>query len=262
MSRQQSGVGRYFAGEKDVIICPQAGVPFDNLGASPKRALLFDHGGGGDADDANWPNASNPEQGRICKVIAESGRPVVSTDSGGPWVLGNTTSRSRLASAKTYMQAAAPTGLAARSGTIMGLGVSGGGIGMCNYHAANPTHLACMVLIQPVLDPEYINVNDPGGIASFFDTAYGGSYDDATMKATSNPSYMATAAGGSKYAGLDILCFYVSDDIYTPQGIYTQFAADVPTCTLINLGALGHGSNASMLAVPMGTILDFYAAHD
>jgi pimeloyl-ACP methyl ester carboxylesterase len=253
VTRAQSGFGRYAASEADVILTPNAGMSFDNLAHPTKRAVLFAHGAGGTAYHAIWANEINQVGGpKICKTIAEAGWPVVAGDLAGPAAWGNTTFRSRVSDLKTFAQ-----NKGARSGTVHIVGVSMGGL-VLNWVRANLSLVASVILILPAINPEYVRANNIGNNAAAINTAYGGSYVDATERATSNPSYYA---GTGDLDSVPIQCWHVTDDIYTPNSMYTQFDSDANLAEMRSLGALGHTDEA-IATIVWGDMLTFLAAHD
>jgi pimeloyl-ACP methyl ester carboxylesterase len=162
---------------------------------------------------------------------------------GDTW--GNSTGNTRVGQAKTYLQ----TTEVAKSGKIAIVGLSMGAIVALNYTREFPTNVACVVGIIPVIDIEDIRANNRSGLAAGINTAYGGSYVEATQGSTRNPStYASTMSVPTKL-------WYASDDATALASKVTAYASAATNVTTVSVGALGH----TEAAIAAATITDIVA---
>lgn len=225
--RSSYAVGLYQSGEGTTILRPSA--PHDEL-----RGVVFCHGAGGLSGNAVHLTGV-PSQSRLLRRIAAAGHVILSADLGGMFTWGNDTSITRLGQAITYLRSL--DGVADIPPVV--LGVSMGGLIALNHAKANPSAVAGVIGLIPVIDPEYVRANDVVGSASIIDSAYGGSYDDSTQRADHNPSYWGPLLSDFVPTRL----WHASDDIYCPLATYEAFDV-TPDTTLFNVGALGHDEDA------------------
>lgn len=224
--------------------------------------MIFSHGAGG-----TYANALKldgvPSQGAIVRrLVDEGGRTLLSPDAGGPQGWGSDLVITRLGQAATWLRDPARTvdplgsaiALNVSDEPVVLIGVSMGGLNVLNYAKANPEDVAAIVLIIPVLDPEFVRANNVGGAAAAIDAAYGGSYVDATERADHSPAYW----GPSRPADWPpTQVWFASDDPWCPLATCEAFG-QTPNTTLRNVGALGHDEDA-LAAVNVDDVLAFIA---
>lgn len=213
-----------------------------------KYGVVNLHGASGDAWTVlGWLNDSKPG---TPNYVARNGQTGIAADAGGPQTWGNQAAID--GAQRSYARLQIMRG--AKTGKAFLIGASMGGLTALNWAAANPTKVAGIVLIIPVINLNDVKVNNRGGYASLVNAAHGGNYDQATQGATKNPQTMATAG---KYAGIPILLYYGLTDTVCVPGEATTFAATVgPNVETVALNS-GH-ENASYLAVDNQRIIDFF----
>jgi pimeloyl-ACP methyl ester carboxylesterase len=231
------GLGRYAASEKDVYTA--------SVGAYPGgvRGVIYCHGRN---DDATAPRhyASIGEL-RLVNAVAEV-FPVLSIDAGGVLTYGNSTAVARVADAVTYLQGT----LGAKAGTVLLIGASMGCLTALNYAKANPSKVGAIVTVNSAVDLNDIVTNNRGGLAAEVNTAYGGTYVEATNGPTSNPANYAASLS------VPIRLHYATDDTLAIPSTVTTFAATAQNATAVSVGALGH-TQAAIDAAPRDQILAF-----
>lgn len=237
--RSSMGSGRYAVGEKDVYVAdPQlAGV----------RGVIWCHGATTDATSCR--DYSYIGRLHLTNALAER-FPLLSIDAGGPQAWGNPTAVARVDDAVTYLQGTK----GAKSGTVLLVGVSMGALTALNYAKANPSKVAAIVGIIPVIDLNDMVTNDRGpGSAALINTAYG-TYSEATHGPAYNPAtYAASFTTPTRL-------FYASDDMTCIPAAVTAFDTACAAAAATSLGALGH-TEAAIDAAPRDVILAFLAQH-
>lgn len=240
MIRSSQGVGRYAASEADVFIASLAGW------AGGVRGVLYFHGAGGSA--TNCRDYSNIGELNLINAIAEC-FPVLSIDAGGAQAWGNATAMLRAPDGRTHLQGTR----GAKSGTVLAVGSSMGALTALNFAKANPTLVACVVGIIPVIDLNDMVTNNRAGTAAAINTAYS-TYSEATHGPTYNPAnYAATFATPTRL-------WYASDDTTAIPGAVTAFDTACAAASATSLGALGH-TQAAIDAAPRDQILTFLSQY-
>jgi pimeloyl-ACP methyl ester carboxylesterase len=142
------------------------------------------------------------------------------------------------------------SGGAAKTDKCLLVGGSMGGLMAVNWAYRNPTKVAAVALIIPVLDLEDVYTNNRGGLASQITAAYGGAPDYATR----SPIQLA-----SGLAGIPTKVWYATDDPVTPNiATNTTFAGSVGVSASTRLmGAVGH----TFSAVDADEVMTFLAPY-
>jgi pimeloyl-ACP methyl ester carboxylesterase len=235
-------VGLYAAGEKSLRVVPKYYRPNNT-----RTGVIFAHGHGGDALQAR-DGANAPGLNAIIEAIGENGNPVLSCDfAGNSW--GNATASARMNDAYALLQGS----MGAKAGKVIVIGYSMGHVVVANWAAANPTKVAGIVGLLPVCDMAdiYAQSNYVGSI----NTAYGGSYNNATLGGTNNPLVMANAG---KFATIPWKGYSIADDTIATyskvQAMATAVGANGSIVTLAGSG--GHG-NATLAKVDPASVVSF-----
>jgi pimeloyl-ACP methyl ester carboxylesterase len=171
-------------------------------------------------------------------ALCEADYVVLSPDLSGqsPW--GNDASQTKVGDAKARLQAAA---VGAASGKVGLLGISAGALTALNWARANPTLVAAIALICPVVDLAYEHDQNVGGFAAEIETAYGGAAGYASAVATHDP--MQNTA--SHASGPPIRMWRTTDDTVAVTARQDAFASAVGSkLVTTSLGTGGHtGAN-------------------
>lgn len=217
-------------GEYHAEIAPKFPPP------TPLPGILHVHGAGGTGLTAlNWYGDGDPH---ATNTFTDAGFTSLSPDLGGPQTWGNSNITDKMSTARNYLLTLPNV----KPGKIVLYGQSAGGLAALNWAAANPTLVACIVLIVPVVNLTDIKVNNRTGYAALIDAAYGGNYSEAVHGATRNPKTMAAAG---KYAGIPILIHYGLSDTTCIASETEQFADIV-------------GDNVEMVSYPTGHDMTTY----
>lgn len=199
---------------------------------SPKKnGVAFVHGAG---STALYCLDELGKQGRLTSLVVSAGYSASSDDNGGTSTWGNSSSTTKLATNVTHLRSRSDVKPASKVALIS---ASMGGIVSLNYALANPTMVSCIVSVIPVINPEDIRANNRSGYAASINSAYGGTYVEATQGATRNPyTYRNNAA----IADIPMLLIYGATDTLCLPTYVEAFAAAAPTKrTLVEL-ASGH----------------------
>ena len=210
--------GVYATGEGSVLFLPtnwkadgtRRGVIYSH-GATNTHTQLFGGGTFAGIYDA-------------ARLIADAGHPVFAGYFGGDaW--GNSTAVARFTDAFLYL-----TGTVGAKTDKVGL--MGGSMGGCvlAWAAQNLSKVTSFAGWVPVSDISDIHTNNRGLLRSSINTAYGGSWTEATYGATYNPSTLAT---NGNLAGLRYKAWYGSSDTVvistTVTGVATAIGATAST---------------------------------
>lgn len=210
----------------------------DYKGDGTKTPILFFHGFGGKASDvfAGTNNAAVPA---ILRHLARCGWPVLAADAGGDtW--GNATGITRVGEAKTYLQGT----LGAKSGPVVLMGYSHGGLLAMAYARANPANVKALVPINPAINLLDAVTNNRDGAAASINAAAGGTYSDVTNGPTMSPYVFA-----SQLAGMPTFCAHASDDtLALPQWTASVLAAIGSVTERTGTG--GHGETFMLTIDP------------
>lgn len=196
-----------------------------------KPAVLYLHGRaatGTQLVDPNWALAS-------ATALAEGGYAVVSPLCGSMTNWGNDAAQTKVGDAKTYAQDTAATNpLKAKTGKVGLLGASMGGLLALVWALNNPTLVACVGLIDPVVDLAYEHDNNVGGLAAEIETAYTNLAGYTAAVAAHDPMQHTAS-----YVGVPIKMWYSSDDTVAVTARQQAFIA-ATGCQSVALGAVGH----------------------
>lgn len=203
-------VGNVSPGEGSVEVYPK--YP---KAAGTQVGVMHVHGAGGNGVQAITPEGKTEGMTRL---IAAAGQPTLASDWGGPDTWGNATAVARIGTGRSFLQAS----MGAKSGKVSFTNGSMGAATTLNWAGANPTLVASIVMIIPVINVTDIHTNNRGGYAGAINAAYGGAYSEATYGALYNPF---TQAQAGKYAGIPMLCFYGTSDALCLPTWVTQMAA-------------------------------------
>lgn len=193
----QQTSGKIQAGEQEVVLLPRSIRPL-------KQGVMYVHG----AESSNpggmsW--LSIPGRWGVIQAVVSSST-TLCPELAGNETWGNATALSRMTSSYNYLQ----TLPGVSNGKISLLAQSMGAVTAIAWAKANPGKVDRIALIIPV-----INLNDVrnnSGYKPYIDSAYGGSYSEATYGANHNPLTIALSGGipGVKvqlwYGALDSLC--------------------------------------------------------
>jgi S-formylglutathione hydrolase FrmB len=189
------------AGNKQLVIRPNR-LP-DRL----RYPILYTHGAGSGPD----ANMAYGNARRRTQLVADAGITGVCSDFGGPFTWGNSLAMETMTDAYNWLQSQPGV----KPGKVLIAGGSMGGLNALAWTAANPDKVAAVSTYIPVLNPSQIHDRNLGGYAASIDSAYGDSWDTATLRATRDPLYMA---GQGKYAGIPIRIHYgLQDTLCLPE---------------------------------------------
>lgn len=217
----RSEKGTYRAGEWHVESLPRGYT-------AGKRLVVWCHEH--TAAGLTWPALRDVQ----CQsAIADAGLPAASADLGGPTTWGNDASVAAIDQLWSLMQAR----WGVPSDKLLLLAGSMGNLTAFNYLRANPTKVAAIAGILPVVDLAFIHDANPEANAdpAEVEAAYGGLAAYQAALPTHSP--VIHKASGSPSA----IWYSTSDPIALPATAL-QFAADVGA-TATSLGAVGHSFN-------------------
>lgn len=238
------GVGRFVAGETDVVLLPRA---YRHDGTVP--GVVYCHGALGSGLSASDPFA-RPGEWSLLRGIAER-YPVVVADLGGPFTFGNATTVAAIESARRYLQ----TTWGAKPGKIGLVGVSMGGTGVINYAAAYRANVAAAVGVVPVCDLNELYTGHNGEYAPYIRAAWNLAVGQA-LPLAANPLNNIL-----KVLGLPYQVWYASNDEAVPVSTVLSLLSLLGlTGTKHNVGALGHTQEA-IGAASVPTILQHLATY-
>lgn len=228
------GNGRYTAAEADYLAFPS----HRTITAGARRGVMFCHGAQGSS--AQFLAESLGYREMASKLADHGGCVVGFADLGAVLntsdVWGNATGMTRMDSEWAWIKNA--SGGMAKTDKCILVGGSMGGLMCVNWAQRNPSLVAAVALIIPVLDLQDVYVNDRSGLQASISAAYGGAPDYATR------SPMNLASG---LAGIPTKIWYATDDPVTPDvGTVSTFAAAAGASTS-SMGAVGHTFSAADL---------------
>jgi hypothetical protein len=247
------GVGQYVASETHRAC-------WHRLSKTGARLLVFVPGSHSTADSTfNSDRADMEALARAGYVVAIGDISQTLTQG----TFGNSTSQSRIASLRTFMQGTSSP-LRAAAGKMHMVAGSGGVAAMLNYARANPTNVASMVGLLPLLDLQdlYENRTDATVTQAEINAAYGGNV--TASYATHNPSASGNQAA---LAGIPLKLYYSTNDSYIPVATVTTYKSLLETaggtCEIESLGAVGHTDTGLAYDDPNVStdVADFLRAH-
>lgn len=230
------------AGESQCLMMPlYAGSTVD--GTLP--AVYHCHGAGSDAHAATACPAD--------WAAAQQGYPVI----GRSWILpdawGNDAALARLDQAIAWSSATLGAKAPAKVGII---GSSMGSLMAMRYARANPSSIAFLILITPLVNMDDFVGNNRGGYQSSVYSAYGGSTAYNAAAATIDPSQYPTAL-----TGIPIRLYYSEDDTLALPTLIDPFISAVGGSAIdkVSLGSVGHAGASAF--VDYADSLSFIRAH-
>lgn len=241
-------LGDYVASENSVFCTPRLWKP-----DGTKRGIIYCHG----AAEAGWtvlgPSGTKNMEAALVRTLVDGyGFPLYSADLGLPgngttgaesW--GNDNARTRVGQCRTRIQA-----LGAKSGKVILLTLSMGTLVALRYAYANPTLVAAIVAVLPVVDTDEMRLlNFGGNVRPAVDAAYGVTYPTA-LPAGSNPYTLITGP----ISGVPIQFWYASDDAIASPSKAVTFGTTVGA-DMHNMGpgdhsdvSIGHVDPAAVYA--------------
>jgi dipeptidyl aminopeptidase/acylaminoacyl peptidase len=182
------------------------------------------------------------KQSTVTNTIVDQGGHVgIAHDNGGPATWGNLTARDRMTKTYNYLQ----TRPNVKPGKVFLMFGSMGGLISLNWAAANPTKVAGIIGVIPVINPNDIQANNRWNYGPEIHAAYGGTYVESVQGSTSNPRTMANT---TKYSGIPMLFFYgLTDDLCLP-GETEAFAT----------AANSNGANVTLVGINDGHTFTTY----
>lgn len=186
---------------------------------------------------------------------------------------GNDTAQTRVGQLKTFIQGTTAP-MKAASGKVHLIGGSGGATDAINYARANPTLVASMYLIAPLVDVEdfysnWLNGGANGATGSSgvtqaeINKAYNAGVDDGgTAYLAAMPSHNPIRSGNqAALSGIPMKLAYSTDDPFIQVSKVTDYATAVNSAggsaTLVNQGAVGHSGTG----VDPQDVVNFFNAH-
>ena len=102
-----------------------------------------------------------------------------------------------------------------------------------------------------------VHTNNRGGVTTQINTAYGGTYSEASFGATYNPQTRATAGA---FSGIPMLIYSAASDTIALDSTITTFVSSVgASATKVQIA--GAHDNATFSSIPTAAILSFIAAN-
>lgn len=230
------GSGRYFTGEGDWFVAPRTYKPDGTL-----RGVIYCHGAGSTV--AGYVADPTSAQYRLIQAIG-SAFPTAVCDLGGVLTWGNATMRSRVDSARAWLQG--PWG--AKAGTVLLVGYSMGGAGALNYAQGSPGTVAALAGIMPVTDIAEMYATDRGSYRASIGTAWGVTYPA--------PLPVGASPAASYGQALPLSFWTASNDTTALPAPAAVLAASVGGA-VHDVGPVGH---SGVDAVPIPDVLAFLRA--
>lgn len=212
---------------------------------TPLPPVIFCHGAGSDAT-AIISLTDSVE--RIARDVTNAGYTMLACDLGGTGTWGNDTVISRINDAYTYAQ----TLPGIRTGRVLLLGTSMGGLSSLVWTAGHMGQVHGLAAIIPVIDVNDIHANNRGGFTSAINAAYSGGWSQATYGAAHNPLTIATAG---TYAALPMQIHYGTTDAICLPAKAIEFGTKTNS-TLLPLAA-GH-ENLAYQSVDTAALIAFF----
>ena len=224
-------IHRYQVGANSLTDNTFAILPSNYKFDGTKTGILFQWGFGDNRDTMLDPSKAGP----FIYGLAEAGFPVVVSELGNPtgstsqW--GNANARTRLNDAKAFLQGST---INAKPGKVAVSGFSMGAMTVMAWAKDNKASVHSIGGFCPVSD-----LNDIHGKASYtasIDTAYGGTWTQATNGADSNPTTFA-----SGLSGIPTKFWYSFNDTAVPQATVLGLATAIgSSASTKHAGGLGH----------------------
>lgn len=213
-------------------------------------SAIYIHSSGGNAEQAL--NNDGSKLSFLMQRIVDAGFVGGSGDFGGPYTWGNDLAVSRIHTAKTYLDTKPGV-----NGKVCLVGTSMGGPAAIAYAAQYPENVSCIVLGLPVLDINYVYVNNVNGNALNISNAYGG-WSESAHGPDHNPM---TISSLGKIDNLPILIFNGAYDPLTSIAQTQAFANNVgESCQVVTL-PYGH-EGAAYAAIDHDLVESFVREHN
>lgn len=245
MVQTRHGVGQVTVGQGNLLLLPKRWA-----GDGTVPGVIYCHGATQTEtqliDRTNYPNLS-----ALLFAVADAGYPVLACGFGGD-AFGNDTSLTQTGTAKTYLQGA---NVGAKAGPVVMVAASMGGAQAMNYAKANPSSVSCLVLMEPASDLEDIRANNRAGQAAALNTAYGGTYNNATDGLAHNPAvYVGSMTGVRRQV------WYATDDTSViPSTVLTAHPRSDSAVELHTIS--GNHTDTAFASISATAIRDFITAH-
>lgn len=191
--------------------------------------------------DPTWSQAT-------IQALAEANYVVLSNDMAGQNTWGNDATQTKYGDAKTRLQSAAVN---AASGPVGLLLTSMAGLGGLNWARANPTLVACIALLLPVVDLAYEHDNNVQSFAAEIETAFTNLAGYTAAVATHDP--MQNTAS---YTGVPMKAWISPSDTVAITARQQAFI----TATGCQQGVSGANDHSGAF-LPTAEIVQFFQAH-
>lgn len=232
------GIGEYHTAEGHLLMLPKLW-----RGDGTRAGAIYLHGA--TKDETQMVDGSADSVRPVVAGLAAAGHPVLGVYAGGD-LWGNATALARITEAIAFLQAA---DIGAKTGPVVLIGASMGGVAAQNYAKGHHSSVICMVGLIPVSDLNDIRSNNRGGLAGSIDAAYPATYVEATHGATSNPhTYAATGLAGVHYRAY----YSTSDPIVIPSTVTETVSLIGPTAAAVPMSG-GH----DVTNLPADDVIDY-----
>lgn len=220
--------GRAEVGQFDAMFQPRV----VDTGTAP---IVACHGA--NAQWHQWMSQGFPRMHQLLVEAANGGVPSVAAMVGGAATFGNPTSVAAVGTDLTAVAAA--TGSSAEKVHLVG--ASMGAAVACEYAIANPTNIATMTLLIPLVDIVGLYESNTGGFRAQIGTAWGVTYP------TPLPADADILAQAATLSGIPIRLYYAPDDpLIDPADVVAFTAAVGPSASATATQGGGH-TDAGML---------------
>ena len=229
--RELSGSGEYAPGERHLAVVGERFRPGE------KPLVVFFTGAAG-----NERRFLEDEYEPLATALAGAGYPVASAEFGRGYLWGNEIAQQRIEQLHDYGLAE----LGARSGGLLGVGVSKGATALLNYARSRPGRVAAVAALIPAVEVAAIHDAD-GRLGAEIEAAYGGPAGYRERVADLDPS-----ANVEELRALPLKCWY-SDDDAIPAASVREFAERAGG-EAESIGPAGH----SIVGLDPGRVLSFF----
>lgn len=204
-------VGGYVASEASTLAAGKLYAP-----TASKRPIIYFTGQTANDTDFLTSSASGSQ---IAPRLADVGVPFISAVFGGANLWGNDTTQTRIGQAWTYVKAQ----MGCKTDKFIGIGVSKGALALLNYARNNPSNVAAIVGIVPVVNLPNVYA-DNASLQAEIDTAYTNHATYLTALPTHDPN--ANAATHLSQAIPMEFIYGASDTVVRPADV-SAFATAV-----------------------------------
>jgi pimeloyl-ACP methyl ester carboxylesterase len=186
--------------------------------------------------------AASALEGAIGRQLADVYEVTSGTaDLGGLSTWGNDASIAALDALVTYMGSTYGT----KTARVALAGISMGGCLALNWALRNPTKVASLGLVAPVVSLLGIHDRNPNGAAAAIETAYTNQAGYLAALPTHDPSH-ATSILTLRQLGAVTRCWYSTDDtVVVPSEVLAY--SGLTGCAVDNMGAIGHNATVGAL---------------